>query len=362
GDSGAEPANCGLPHRDPGPGRDPGLGAGTLPRPPHPGDGAVGAIAGAGGHLQCPGAQRRPASARAGRAHGARRQSATGPSSGVGPVPPPAAWRLGGGSRRILRRGPLARPQRYRPCYRRRHLAVGAAPGAGRRLGRQLWSRPHRYPRGSGPYLARAVGSGLRTKKTRPAWPDALVTRAERGGGGYKLLIGVRHLGDLAVFRIEDGDAIGGQGAAGEALDVDLVLNVGALGVDQIAFRGGQVALVGEHLGDGGGAEVEFLLVGVQRFAVQRYRILGGQYLGAAGLQGELRLLHADHDVVDLLLLLQVRLLQLQLGAGHIGLGAAIAQRNLQVEAQRVAGEVALEYVGEGRAVGLLQRVGVVAA
>ena len=110
------------------------------------------------------------------------------------------------------------------------------------------------------------------------------------------------HARDLAPGRVVDADAVVIKQRPSSAVQFDARLLVGDRGIDQSRFGCRELALVLQNERRGRGAELIFLLLGIEGLACQFDRGFGGIHTGTVLLHCELRVADFDpHLVFDLL-------------------------------------------------------------
>ena len=125
----------------------------------------------------------------------------------------------------------------------------------------------------------------------------------------------------------------------------------GGAGGDEGGVGGGEVALGGEGLEGGAGAEGLFLAGDVEGFGGEVAGLLGGDDAGLRLVKGVLGVADFDADLFAELFGAELGLAGFDFGAVLVGLGDAVAQGEVEGEANVVVGGGVVEGVRDGAAV-----------
>ncbi len=126
-------------------------------------------------------------------------------------------------------------------------------------------------------------------------------------------------------------------------IERDAGMRVVGHGLHFRALAGGQIALVLNHLENSGGAQRVAALVGRERLFLKLARFGGGVVAHAGLLQTDHGILHIHRHLVGVLAQIQLVLAKLEQAGGIVGLGRAIAQRNVQRKTRRIIREISPE-------------------
>ena len=153
---------------------------------------------------------------------------------------------------------------------------------------------------------------------------------------------------DLAAGGLVNADAGVLERGADGALEFDARFLVGGHGRHQCGLGRGQTALGLQDGGRGRGAKLIFLLLGIERLLGVIHRSLGRGHAGAVLFDPELGVADLDADLVFDLLQAHQGLLIFQLRADLRGLSGAVADGNVELDADA--------FIGSGGVDELVQR------
>ena len=137
----------------------------------------------------------------------------------------------------------------------------------------------------------------------------------------------------------------------GGDVELDARLDIGGLRGYHVLASGGKIALVLNELENGGGAERELLLIGIDGLLFQDALLDGRLILRAGFLKSDDSVLNVDADLIDLALNLELVLAKVEGRGSHVGLSGAIAERNSKVQADGVVGKIPAEQLSQDIAI-----------